>query len=168
MFSECLDCAQKCYFTLFYLISSNLILITLWLLLLPFYGWRSQDLAELTQEVGAGAGPQALLWEFQTQCSEHLWILLLCIHDTKFQVISVTLNRARFLKGVFVSKYKFVLRKSSLIKATICINTMGMSQILWLQVSYRSLELGPSRSLVFSRSSLFVKSVDGTEVYRVG
>ena len=45
---------------------------------------------------------------------------------------------------------------------------MGMSQILWLQVSYRNLEIGPLRSHVFQKSSLFVKSVDGTEVHGVG
>lgn len=90
----------------------------------------------------------------QAHCCRHLWILLLCIHNTKFHLTSEALNRTRFFKGAFVFKYNFVLRTSFLQKGIICINIMGCHKIVWSQINYRSLELWPLRSPVFSTNCL--------------
>ena len=139
-------------------ISSNLLLINLWEVatvstVIAILWMAKLTLGRLTQLGDAGAGSQALLFEFQAHCYHHLWILLLCIHDTKFHIISEALNRTRFLKGVFVFKYNFVLRKFFLNKRIICIKTMECHRILQLQINYRSLELWPLRSPVSSTNS---------------
>lgn len=90
----------------------------------------------------------------QAHCCRHLWILLLCIHNTKFHLTSEALNRTRFFKGAFVFKYNFVLRKSFLKKGITCINIMECHKIVWSQMNYRSLELWPLKSPVFSINSL--------------